>query len=908
MTYGIRNGLKTNEGNPPEASQKTRSTRKSVSMSYHRSEAFVPYKFQSLKVYCSAEWLANEKKKYRRVFDRSETAYIYGELSFYNKLFDEQDWRAKVTLKVFAVRGNQKKELGSRSSDEYVSRNINIVKVHQAWGDKKQNVYWRKGTYQWEAYVNGRLIGSRKFWIEEIGQVTDDNNPYFNIEAIKLYEGPSNNINLDQRVYLKGLDSNQTRYIFTEFTFQNLVTTAPWQCELFFRFYNDTHQLKGETIEMLTVNPQSGSQFVVTSGWGSNERGTWFPHEYTLKVLFMDKLIAILPFEVGDTFEKGMNEVLLPGTGTKLIPQNQTEAENFEEVMVDLESLIGLQTVKNRIKEYAEYLKFIKLRIEKGFEDAKKINLNAIFLGNPGTGKTTVAQMLGKIYKHMGLLSKGHIHEVDRADLVGEYIGQTAPKVKEAIKQAKGGILFIDEAYSLARTKGDSKDFGREVIEILVKEMSNGTGDMAIIVAGYPQEMRTFIESNPGLQSRFNQWFEFPDYLPQELADIAEYATQQRNVLMSMQGKAYLYDKIVEAYRTRDRFFGNARHINNLIDEAKVNLGLRVMKQVDNPQQLTKEELSTIEVSDFERIFKGKEKQRPDIPIDENMLKAALKELSGLVGLAQVKKDIEELVNLVRFYREMNKDVLNRFSLHSVFTGNPGTGKTTVARILAQIFKALGVLERGHLVETDRQGLVAGFVGQTAIKAAQKIDEAIGGVLFIDEAYALTPKGGNDYGREAIETILKRMEDQQGEFAVVVAGYPENMKKFLDSNPGLQSRFDRVLDFKNFEVTELMEIVSYHLIKENLTITPKAEQHLRKYFQYLAMTEDKFFGNGRKVVKTMNGVIKNQNLRLARTPSEQRNEEMLRTITFKDVEHLDEALAFKGKRKKLGFRNVPGSA
>ncbi|MEZ4886854.1 MAG: AAA family ATPase [Chitinophagales bacterium] len=868
-------------------------------MSEKKDTSFIAYKFRDLKIYGSSEWLANEQKKYRRVFDRSEASYIYAEFSFYNKLFDQEDWKMEVTLKAFALRGTKKQELCKLTSVKEVSKESNIVYIREGWGNKKTGLYWKKGTYLWEAYIEGKLIASQKFWVEDVGVVTEDNNPYFSIESIKLYEGPDNNIPINSRTYYKGFDGKNARYVFVEFAMQNLVVEKAWNCEVFFKFYNDAHQLKGETVEVFHIKP-TDKTYTITSGWGSNDKGTWFHDNYTLEIIFMDHLVAILPFEVSDAFEEGMSEALIPSTGAKLIPKEQEQPQTFEEVMSDLEALIGLQTVKQRIKEYAEYLKFVKIRIEKGFEDAQKINLHAVFTGNPGTGKTTVANMLGRIYKHMGLLSKGHVHEVDRADLVGEYIGQTAPKVKEAIKNARGGILFIDEAYSLARAKDDLKDFGREVIEILVKEMSDGTGDLSIIVAGYPSEMRTFMDANPGLKSRFTQWFEFPDYIPQELADIAEYAANKRNILLTPQSKAFLYSKIVEAYRTRDRFFGNARYVNSLISEAKINLGLRVMKQ-ESPKSLSKEDLSTLIVEDFEKIFKQKEKTLPDIPINEELLAESLEELNALVGLAEVKKEISELVQLVRFYREIGKDVLNKFSLHSVFTGNPGTGKTTVARILSGIFKALGVLERGHLVECDRHSLVAGYVGQTALKTSEKIDAAIGGVLFIDEAYALTQRGQTDFGKEAIETLIKRMEDQKGQFAVVVAGYPDPMKSFLESNPGFKSRFDRLLVFEDFSVKSLLEIAVRKIEKEGYTIEEDAKTHLRRYLGYLQATKDSFFGNGRTVVKTIDEIIKNQNLRLAAMPKEERTDEMLKNIILMDVEMFDERKAVSGGRKRLGF-------
>ena len=222
----------------------------------------------------------------------------------------------------------------------------------------------------------------------------------------------------------------------------------------------------------------------ITAGWGSNVKGSWWPGLYTVDVIFMDKLLAVMPFEVGDEFEEGVAPISLPHLQQPLILQGkEDDTETFEDLMKDLDKLIGLREVKQKMRDYAHFVNFINLRKEKGIIENDKITLHTVFYGNPGTGKTTVAKMMGKLYKKMGVLSKGHVYDADRAELVGEYIGQTAPKVKEVIEKARGGVLFIDEAYALARSNDDSKDFGREVIEILVKEMSNGPGDIAIVLA-----------------------------------------------------------------------------------------------------------------------------------------------------------------------------------------------------------------------------------------------------------------------------------------------------------------------------------------------------------------------------------------------------------------------------------------
>ncbi len=842
------------------------------------------WKFKELKIYSSTEWLADNKKKYRQVFDRLETSYIYAELSFHNKQFDLDDWEVNVELRCYTVK-KLRKELCILPFQRKVSKFDPVGYIREGWGNKQEGVFWKKGAYVWEAWIEGEKVGSKNFFVEDAGRpISRGDNPYCKITSLKIYEGPYDDTPEFDRNYLKRFHDEETRYVYAELMLKNVLLSKAWQCEVFIKFYNNARELKGQVVRLHSV--QKGDDGVkITAGWGSNVKGSWRRDRYTAEVVFMDQTLAVMPFDVAEDWDYGTHPVYLPEKGLQVFLEPEPEdVETFEEVLVKLDALIGLAEVKVKVREHAQYIQFLQLRKEKGFAEKDGINVHSVFSGNPGTGKTTVAKMMGRLYKKMGLLSKGHVHEVDRSDLVGEYIGQTAPKVKDAIEMARGGVLFIDEAYALARSPEDSKDFGREAVEILVRELSNGPGDLAIIVAGYPKEMKTFLDSNPGLRSRFKLSFDFADYLPQELAQIAEYASKEKEVSLAKEAKDLVDELITEAFRSRDRAFGNARFVHDLVDKAKIQLGLRLMA-MPNVRNLSPEALTVVLREDVEKVQVLRKKALPNIPVDEKLLAATLHELDSLIGMQAIKRDIRELVDLVRFYRESGRDVLGRFYLHTVFVGNPGTGKTTVARILTKIYKALGVLERGHTVETDRQGLVAGFVGQTAIKTAERIEESIGGVLFIDEAYALNAAASRgtqgDFGDEAIQTLLKRMEDRRGEFFVFVAGYPENMDNFLKANPGLASRFDKVLRFEDYSPEELLEIALYMFRQEKYQVEEEAREHLGKYMTFLHQFRDKYFGNARTMRQVVMEAIKNQNLRAS--AAKITDEPDLHTLKLDDV-------------------------
>ena len=325
----------------------------------------------------------------------------------------------------------------------------------------------------------------------------------------------------------------------------------------------------------------------------------------------------------------------------------------------------------------------------------------------------------------------------------------------------------------------------------------------------------------------------------------------ESNFLESLMG----YGTVSSHYNINDYMMGKDSHYDDELDK------------LDEFDDFSDEnDISDIEdeLNDVSDVMKDMEETGNKGNLDP------INELHSLIGLAEVKNEVTSLRNFVMIQQERRKKGLKAVdvSYHCVFTGNPGTGKTTVARILAQIYRDMGVLKIGHLVETDRSGLVAEYVGQTAVKTNKKIDEAIGGVLFIDEAYSLVPKeSNNDYGQEAVATLLKRMEDERDNLIVILAGYSDNMKDFINSNPGLQSRFNRYIDFPDYSADDLLKIYCRLVENNQYRLGEGTGERLSEVITRAVDTKDSNFGNGRYVRNLFEKTLHRQASRLAVLPT-----------------------------------------
>lgn len=556
------------------------------------------------------------------------------------------------------------------------------------------------------------------------------------------------------------------------------------------------------------------------------------------------------------------------------IPYKIKKPVSVEEIMAELDNLIGMDNIK---KEIRSLVSVINVQRKREKLEGKKVNIapHMVFLGNPGTGKTTVARILGRLYNSIGILPSDHVVEVDKAGLVGQYVGQTPQKVNSVIDRAMGGILFIDEAYTLT-PEGNIDSFAQEAVDTLLKRMEDDKGKFVVIAAGYPKEMERFLKSNPGLPSRFTKKIIFEDYKPDELESIFKTIAKNNQYELSEKATIALKEHCKFMYENKDENFGNGRAVRNLFEQVLQNQAMRLSQMMNEKMDIDNQLYFIIEAEDFPPL-----KRKEEITLEK-----VLEELENLTGLLTVKQEIKQLIDFLNVEKLRNNDapLLARMTLHYVFTGNPGTGKTTVARILAKIFKALGILPKGHLVEKDRSGLVAEYVGQTAVKTTAAINEAMGGVLFIDEAYALIPEsGGIDFGKEAVDTLLKRMEDDKDKFIVIVAGYDKEMERFINSNPGLSSRFTRKLHFDDYTPDELYEIFEKMAKSRKMIMSEGFSAKLRERLKSIYEKRDRNFANGRTVRNLFESTLRLQASRVAKIPNIKPDSPILYTFEEGDL-------------------------
>ena len=573
-------------------------------------------------------------------------------------------------------------------------------------------------------------------------------------------------------------------------------------------------------------------------------------------IAFNERFLPFKNAELADYLSNYSNSENAP-----ILPQSIYDKRK---TISELENIVGMDMVKQQLKEFETYISFQKKAQVLGLR-ISQYNMHMQFLGNPGTGKTTVARIIANMLYDIGVLKENKLIEVERKDLVAGYTGQTAIKTNEKIKEALGGILFIDEAYSLYLDNNDT--FGKEAIATLIKAMEDHKDNLIIIFAGYEKEMHDFLKSNSGVESRIGYSFHFEDYNNNQLTEI---------YIRNLKKQGFDYDEnilsrlneIWDTYINRKNF-GNGRFVQKVLQET-------IMKHASNSEKNNwKLEKITIQDIPNPNVFATKQSELKTI------------DLKNIIGLKSVKEQIEQLKDKIIFQQKV-KDLgvkIPKGNSHMLFLGNPGTGKTTIARIIVNELYKAGIISEKKMIECSRKDLIAEYTGQTAVKTQGVIDRAIGGVLFIDEAYSLYESVNDTFGKESIATLIKAMEDYKDSFVVIFAGYKKEMKIFLEANSGIYSRIGYTFTFDDYTVEELTEIFRTKIIATGLCCEDSSVlDAVKDIMQYFSSVPN--FGNGR-FVDRISQLIYEQHSRRCTNFSDKEN---LLNISIEDIPSIKEII------------------
>ncbi|MBK7630499.1 MAG: AAA family ATPase [Ignavibacteriales bacterium] len=713
----------------------------------------------------------------------------------------------------------------------------------------------------------------------------------FEILSVKMFN-LEESLQSQKRTYLLQFDQTRTSYIAAEITIKNPVLNI------------NRSVLNGLTIWYLEDEEVGRNNFNLelkkdwelvefVQSWGTPLPGFWKQGEGRVEVLLDNNLILKQVFQIGDAeIIDFTNEVSIGcENSNKLITQQPKKIEHLNQTLtgnVSLPSLfeefdnyIGLKSVKQSLKDFITYLDFVNERKKQGVETDESISANCIFLGNPGTGKTSIARLLGKFFKSIGILENGHVVEVDRSQLIGEYIGETAQKTDKVINQALGGILFIDEAYSLKRDYS-SQDFGQEAIDIILKRMEDYNNKFFVIAAGYPDLMQNFLESNPGLKSRFTHYFTFEDYSVNELTEIFKIFANKEKYSISEETELSLTEKLKNINGQNDKAFGNARFVRNLFNQSKIELSKRYQLLDEGEKDFYT--LNTLTQDDIQTAIAilG---NRTDKDTLEKRVDKYLNEINQLVGLDDVKITFNKIIaslKVDRLKKERSIASIHK-NLNSFFIAEQGSGTTTVARLFAKSLRELERLSKGQLVEIDGST----FYGLNKIDAYLMIDELfkklLGNVILVNDVSAAL-QCTNDFSDSLLQYFLKKLYLISDDVVAIFSGNKEEIETLINNFPVLGNQFPNVFNFEPYTTRHLLEIALNICQKNNYQLDEGAWQQMLELIVELKKETRKNFYNSRTIKEIIFKAISFQENRILSTTDI--NESDLMMITFDDLTEL----------------------
>ena len=581
----------------------------------------------------------------------------------------------------------------------------------------------------------------------------------------------------------------------------------------------------------------------------------WPKGSYRLELLYNDTTLISAIFKVGDIDVSSEYE---PRMITKKHEAATDTAEGNS--LARLEKMAGLKSVKEKVHSLMNFYKFQQQREAAGLP-GKKPALHARFLGNPGTGKTTVARLLGQIYKEMGLLSSGHVVLEERKNMLGRFYDSESQAIENALNRAKGGILLIDEAYNLY-VESDDKDPGRRILEYLLTALSDENNrDWMLILAGYPNEMEKMLQSNPGIESRVNEKFYFDDLNVDELMEVAELYCDDNKFELSDEARERLKSVITRDVANKTRNFGNGRYANRLMDTA---INTRMASRLSKIASPTYDQLVTIEADDIP--ISAEEAQRISCDgFDDAVIDDALKRLDSLVGMNKVKSAIHNFVNVSRYLQSQGEKIRGKGLLKWNFTGNTGTGKSTVAQILADILKGMNLVQNNDVTEVKGEEIfnVSDYECNEVIRAAVKRSRR--GVLFIDGD---APEFRSSQYRMTSEQVRFKLaslasEDNASGALIIAECASSNLSMAHSLAANGVYDFDHTFIFDDYTADELYDILLQCLGKMKTSMSQEAETIIREYIGNLCDNRDMSFANARTMKNLSRAIFETMIVRLS---------------------------------------------
>lgn len=647
--------------------------------------------------------------------------------------------------------------------------------------------------------------------------------------------------------------------------------------------YNEQGYMVWHECQLVTTMKSDGMRFISTFfEIGGNGSLPWNVGTYSIEVRFFDEVVNVCTFHVAHKnieYQFTMSE-LVPRKS--VIGKKHISADSGLDSMAKLNGLIGLDTVKKKIEEYRSVVMLSKKRSLMGLPVVKPV-LHAAFMGNPGTGKTTVAKILGSMMKELGLLSSGHVVVEERSTLMGQNYASEQEKTLSALERAKGGILFIDEAYLLYKPD-DPKDPGINVILTLLTALADPEQqDWMLLLAGYTEPMTRLLEQNAGLKSRIPEQnrFHFDDYTIDELMQIADLFCAQNGYEMSDEARKNVLARVEREYRMKDNKFGNARFVNNLF---KIEVIPTFSKRVNALDNATLTDLTVIHGEDVSTVVAS---DKFDDKFDMNGIRRALDRLDALVGLKHVKEMVHGMVDTAVWLRDSGKPYFTSKSLKWTFAGNTGTGKTVVAEILGEILKSMNALERGHVVELKGEELVGVPEYRLDEMIKDAVNKAVEGVLFFDGDSA---KDGIDAQTFRMK-IESKVADVCGRCAVVVGVCQDDLREIDRLMLPADSPYH--LMFEDYDADELLQILKTILERKSLSIDEQASAHMSGYIAAMKKASTYGLASARTMKYLANMIHDKYLYRMSQNP-----DAVAGTVILDDV---DEFVWKDSPKKTIGF-------